>query len=62
MLISLIAHKEKETVGVYKGFYKTIFVKENGVHFATIPAEQKQPSKHLKTITINCWNWAIIWK
>jgi hypothetical protein len=62
MLISLIAHKEKETTGYYKGYYKTILTKENGEHFATIPPENKQPSKNKKTITINCWNWNLIWK
>ena len=29
--------------------------------FATFPASQAQPHGNLKTITINCWNYKVVW-
>lgn len=59
-LITIQAKKVKEQSGLYKGYFRTEFYKE-GVLFATVPPESRQPKKGQKTYTINCWKWALEW-
>lgn len=52
---TLQAYKIKTPAG-----QKTVFYKD-GKKYATIPAEQTQPRKGTKVLTVNCFKWAIEW-
>lgn len=52
-LITLHAEKKKD--GTY-------FFDEKGILKGKIPIHQPQPSRNTKTITLNCWKWAVKWK
>ena len=59
--------RRKETSGAYKGFDKTLVFKKdsngkmNKEASAVFPANQTQPHGNLKTITLNCWNYNVVW-
>lgn len=59
-LITIQAKKVKETTGHWKGYFRTEFYKD-GILFATVPAQSRQPRKGIKTYTLNCWKWAVEW-
>lgn len=59
-LLTLTAIKVKEISGLYKGYDRTELY-QDGVLYATIPASAKQPRRGQKTVTINCFKWAVIW-
>ncbi len=59
--ITLNAKRVKETNGIYKGFVKTEIFKQDGTLKAIIPAEQTQPRKSKKFITLNCFKFRLNW-
>ena len=58
-LITIQAKKVKSIRDGFKGI-QTEFYKDNKL-FCVIPMSQRQPRKDKKTITLNCWKWAIEW-
>jgi len=60
-LIKLTAKKVKVKSMSGGYLFETHFYKADGKRFATIPSYQRQPKSGIKTITLNCFKYSLIW-